>query len=220
METVFHSIKEKKFINRGFLSGFFCPIYGFGAVLTLQFSKWISDVFGNAHFSIVINILLAVIVVTVLEYITGFFLESIFDYKWWDYSDNALNLNGYICIKYSFLWGVLAFILVKLVHPVVSEVAFSVSYSAREYLMLFLLIYFVVDTSYSIVDALDLRKIILNYPNIPKSFFYKRIIRYKRFFLAFPQLIALYSSVINQDIRSMLNDKIDKIKIEVKNKLF
>lgn len=165
METIFHSIRERKFINRGFLRGCFCPIYGFGAVLTLQFSKLVSDTYGNTYFSTVTNILLAVIVVTILEYITGFFLEKIFDYKWWDYSDNALNLRGYICIKYSFLWGVLAFVLVKFVHPVVSEAAFSVDFLVKECLMLALLIYFVVDTSYSIVNALELRKTILNYSN-------------------------------------------------------
>jgi uncharacterized membrane protein len=109
METVFVSIKDRKLVNRGFLNGFFCPIYGFGAVLILQSSKWVLNAFENPFTALMINVLLAVVLVTVLEYITGFILERIFNCKWWDYSNVALNLHGYICLKFSLLWGALIF---------------------------------------------------------------------------------------------------------------
>ena len=218
METVFASISERKIVNRGFLTGFFCPIYGFGAVLILQSSKWVSEVIEDPFTALVINILLAVILVTALEYITGFLLERIFDYKWWDYSEKALNLHGYICLQYSFLWGLLTFVLLKVVHPVISEAVFSIPASVKGYLSAFLLLYFLADTVKSVTDALDLRKVILNYPSVPVSRYYEKIIRYKRFFLAFPRLLVLNAGIINRDIRSILNERIDQIKVELKNR--
>ncbi|MCX7950924.1 MAG: putative ABC transporter permease, partial [Clostridiales bacterium] len=67
METIFASINERKFINRGFLNGFFCPIYGFGAILIVQFSKGITFVFKDYSASLLISIVFSTILVTVLE---------------------------------------------------------------------------------------------------------------------------------------------------------
>lgn len=92
MESAYASISERKLVNRGFLAGCACPIYGFGAVLIIQSSKWVSDALSNPFTALAFNILFAIILTTVLEYSTGFLLERIFDCKWWDYSDNALNL--------------------------------------------------------------------------------------------------------------------------------
>jgi uncharacterized membrane protein len=218
METVFASINERKIINRGFLNGFVCPIYGFGAVLILQSSKWVSRFFENSFTALIINILFAVILVTALEYVTGFLLEKIFNCKWWDYSHNALNLHGYICLQYSLLWGVLIFLLLQIVHPTISELVFSIPASIKGYLAVFLLLYFLADTVKSVVDALDLRKVILNYSNVSVNRYYEKIIRYKRFFLAFPRLLVLNAGIINRDIRSILNDRMDKIKVELKSR--
>jgi len=218
METVFASINERKIINRGFLSGFVCPIYGFGAVLILQSSKWVAHVFENNFTSLTINILFSIILVTLLEYITGFLLEKIFDCKWWDYSNNALNLHGYICLKYSLLWGLLTFLLMRVVHPAISELVFSISMPVKSYLAVFLLLYFLADAAKSVTDALDLRKVILDYSNISANRYYEKIIQYKRFFLAFPRLLILNAGIINRDIRSILNDKMDKIKVELKSR--
>jgi len=218
METVFASINERKIINRGFLTGFVCPIYGFGAVLILQSSKWVSRFFENSFTALIINILFAVILVTALEYVTGFLLERFFNCKWWDYSNNALNLHGYICLQYSLLWGLLAFVLLQVVHPEVSGVVFSIPASVKGYLAALLLLYFLADTAKSVLDALDLRKVVLNCSFVPVNRYYEKIIRYKRFFLAFPRLLILNAGIINCDIRSILNDRMDKIKVELKSR--
>jgi len=218
MESVFASINERKIINRGFLTGFFCPIYGFGAVLILQSSKWVANVFENYFTALIINILFAVILVTVLEYITGFLLEKIFNCKWWDYSHNVLNIHGYICLQYSLLWGGLIFLLLQVIHPKISEVVFSIPSSVKGYLTAFLLLYFLADTVKSVVDALNLRKVILNYSNVSVNRYYEKIIRYKRLFLAFPRLLILNAGIINRDIRSILNDRMVKIKVELKSR--
>ncbi len=218
METVFASFNERKIINRGFLTGFVCPIYGFGAILILQTSTWVSDVLENPFTAMIVNIVFAVILVTVLEYITGFLLEKIFDCKWWDYSGNLLNLHGYICLQYSLLWGVLTFVMLRIVHPAVSEIVLSVPASIKGYLAAFLLVYFLADTAGAVFGALDLRAVILNYPDFSATKYYEKILQYKRFFLAFPRLLILNAGILNRDIRSILNDRMDKIKVELKSR--
>ena len=218
METIFASINERKFINRGFLTGFFCPIYGFGAILIVLSSKWVTVVFENYFISIMISVLFSVILVTVLEYITGFALEKVFNCKWWDYSNNAVNLKGYICLQYSLLWGLLAFLLVQVAHPAISKLVFSIPVSTKGYIATALLLYFMADTSKSVFGALDLREVILHYSNFTVNKYYRKIIQYKRFFLAFPRLLILNAGIINRDVRSILNDRIDKIKVELQSR--
>ena len=218
LETIFASIKERKFINRGFLTGYFCPIYGFGAILVIQSSKWVNTVFTDYYASLIISILFSIFLVTVLEYITGLLLEKIFNCKWWDYSNHAVNIHGYICIRYSLLWGFLAFLLVQVADPAASKLVLSIPASIRVYIAILLFLYFLADTAKSVIDALDLRKVILDYSRFSVSIYYEKILRYKRFFLAFPRLLILNAAIINRDVRSILNDKFDKIKIEIKNR--
>ena len=220
METVFASINERKLINRGFLTGFFCPIYGFGAVLILQSTKWVSNSLGNTFTVLIINILFAIVLVTALEFITGFLLEKIFDCKWWDYSSHALNIHGYICPQYSLLWGLLAFLLLKVVHPVVSGVVFSIPESVKGYLAAFISLYFLSDTTKSIMDALGLREIVLNSSKFPINRYNETIIRHKRLFRAFPRLLILNAGIINRDIRSILNERVDKIKVKLRSRFY
>ncbi len=218
LETSFASIKRKMFINRGFLAGFFSPIYGFGAILVELSSRRIAAVFEHNITSLIISILLAVILATALEYITGLILEKIFNCKWWDYSDKFANIHGYISLQYSLIWGFLAFVLLYAVHPLVSEIIFSIPASVKGYVGIIFFVYFLADTAKSVYNALDLREVIVNYANLPENKYYEKILRYKRLFLAFPRLLALNASIINRDVRSILNDRFDKIKIDFKNK--
>lgn len=184
----------------------------------LQSSKWVNIVFQDSLTSLVMSILFSIVWTTALEYITGFLLERIFNCKWWDYSDYHFNLKGYICLQYSLLWGLLAVILIQMVHPVISKFVFSVPLSTKGSIATVLLLYFVADTVKSIIDALNLREVILNYSNLPVNKYYEKITQYKRFFLAFPRLLILNAGVMNRDVRSILNDRIYKIKVEIKSR--
>jgi len=218
LESGFAWIVHRKFINRGFLAGFFCPLYGFSAVLVLLSSEWANFVFENSPSAVLISILMAVLLVTGLEYLTGFFLEKIFHCKWWDYSNKTANLKGYICLEYSVLWGLLAFVLLRYVHPVISAWVLLIPAEVKACLLIALVIYFFTDTAKSIGDALNLREVILNYANIPVIKYRENVLKYKRFFLAFPRLMVLNAGIINRDVRSILNERLNKIKIELKNK--
>lgn len=114
-EVAYAAFIQGKFVNRGFLNGPVCPIYGFGAVMVIALLYPLKgDVF--------ITFLCSVVITSVLEYLTGYALDKIFSDKWWDYSDCRFNLNGYICLKFSIAWGVVCLFDVYVIHPAVIAV--------------------------------------------------------------------------------------------------
>ena len=94
METTYASITQGKFVNRGFLVGPLTPIYGFGAILILLSSKWMENIFDDYYMSILMTVVVSTLLVTILEFFTGFVLEKAFNTKWWDYSNNTFNIKG------------------------------------------------------------------------------------------------------------------------------
>ena len=113
-EVAFATIKERRFVNRGFLNGPICPIYGVGVSGVLYFLTPVSE---NLLFLYVASTVL----VTVLEGLTGYFMDKIFHHKWWDYSNQPLNIGGYVCLLFSLVWGVACVVIVKVIHPVIHK---------------------------------------------------------------------------------------------------
>ena len=111
-ETIYCSIDDKKFVNRGFLNGPFCPIYGTGALLVI-------DIFMKYKDDLVVLFILSVVITSIVEYITSYLLEKIFNLQLWDYSTYFFNLNGRVCLKNSLLFGVLSILAVEVIHPAV-----------------------------------------------------------------------------------------------------
>lgn len=103
-------ISKRKFINRGFVSEPICPIYGTGAVL---FAVFLPELKSSPFFLFLGGMILA----SVLEFSTGKILEKIFKKKWWDYSHHRFSLDGYICLRYSLLWGLFALLLLYVTNP-------------------------------------------------------------------------------------------------------
>lgn len=118
VEVSFQTVKKKAFINRGFLNGPWCPVYGFGMTLIIML---LSPVKGNIFFLFTGAFLLT----TLLEYITGLVLEKIFNKKWWDYSEEPFNIKGYISLFFSIRWGIGVVLVMNLIHP---PLEFFVSY--------------------------------------------------------------------------------------------
>ena len=105
-------VVNHKLVNRGFLHGPLCPIYGFGGLLVIYL---LAPYKGNLPTLFA----MAVIWTTVLEYLTSWALETVFSTKWWDYSDMRFNLHGRICLRNSLLFGMMAVLVVYFVHPAV-----------------------------------------------------------------------------------------------------
>jgi len=113
-EVAYATAKQKRFVNRGFLNGPICPIYGVGVSVVIYFLMPVS---GNLIFLYIASTIL----VTVLEGITGYFMDKIFHHKWWDYSNQPLNIGGYVCLIFSLVWGVACVVIVKVIHPIIHK---------------------------------------------------------------------------------------------------
>lgn len=113
-EVAFAAVKTGKFVNRGFLNGPLCPIYGVGVVLVVL-------LLAPIHQSLALLYVASTVLVTVLEGLTGFFMDKIFHHKWWDYTDQPLNIGGYVCLPFSLVWGVCCVLIVRVIHPVVER---------------------------------------------------------------------------------------------------
>ena len=109
-EVSFAAVDSGKFVNRGFLNGPYCPIYGCGVVIVVAVLTPIKE-------SLFILFLGSMLLTTVLEFLTGFILEKVFHNKWWDYSDKPFNIMGYVCLKFSILWGLACTFIMKVLHP-------------------------------------------------------------------------------------------------------
>lgn len=115
VEVSYATTKEREFVNRGFLNGPICPIYGLGVAIVVELlMKYRSN--------LLLLYVASVILVSALEWVTGFLLEKIFHNKWWDYSAMPLNLNGYICVPFSLVWGVACVLIVDFIHPLIHKV--------------------------------------------------------------------------------------------------
>ena len=114
MESVRGIIKTKKFVNRGFLIGPYCPVYGVGVLLvTLLLQNYIND--------LPVLFFLSLLICGILEYFTSFAMEKIFKARWWDYHNRRFNINGRICLETLIPFGIIACIILKYVNPIIFE---------------------------------------------------------------------------------------------------
>lgn len=116
VEVAFHAVTMGKFVNRGFLNGPVCPIYGVGVTAILLM---LGDLVQKAWVVALVGLAFP----TAIELVTGFVLDKLFHNKWWDYSDRKLNLKGYICAEFSLLWCLAVVFVIEIVHPLVKSFA-------------------------------------------------------------------------------------------------
>ena len=104
--------KVKKFINRGFLIGPYCPVYGIGVVLvSILLKKYTNDI--PALF------FLAILICGTLEYFTGYIMEKLFNARWWDYSSKKFNINGRVCLDTLLPFGIIATLIINKINPLI-----------------------------------------------------------------------------------------------------
>lgn len=148
-ESAYVSILKKRLVNRGFLRLPLLPLYGTGAVMML----WVSLPFEDNLFLVYLS---GVVAATILEYVTGWTMERLFKMKYWDYSDQRFNFQGYICLSSSIAWGFLTILLTEVLHPPVARLVQGIPAAADIAGVLILSVFFAEDTVQSVRDALDL----------------------------------------------------------------
>lgn len=110
IEVTFCSIPRRKLTSRGFLIGPYCPIYGSAAIIMiLSLKRYINDP--------IVIFIMGALIASILEYITSYAMEKLFNARWWDYSEKKFNIEGRICLQNSFLFGLLCLVLMYFVHP-------------------------------------------------------------------------------------------------------
>ena len=152
-EVCLELVKQHKFINRGFLTGPILPIYGFGAVSILLFTIPVRE-------SMVLIFLCGMLGATVLEYLTGWLLERLFHMRYWDYSRQPFNLNGYICPMASLCWGFFSVLLVRVVQPPVTELICRLPAVTAATLAAVLVGAGALDLVFAVVEAVSIRRLL------------------------------------------------------------
>ena len=120
LETVYCSLRERRFVARGFLYGPICPIYGVGVLMMLCWFAPFTD-------QPLIFYMVATVCMSAWEYLVGWLLEPTTHIKYWDYSTRRFNLHGRICLSISLTWGVLAYLVIFWIHPVVAGLTAQMS---------------------------------------------------------------------------------------------
>ncbi len=158
IEVSYHAIKQGVVVNRGFLNGPLCPIYGTGMIIIFMVLYGVGAVIGKNtdvnHASVVLLFFVGLCFCTLVELITGFVMDKMFHTRWWDYSNEKFNFKGYICLSFSILWGLGAALVLKVLCPMVDKLE---RFIPRKIGIAFLIIYFIifiVDEVISIMSVL------------------------------------------------------------------
>ena len=139
LETTYCSIGEKRFVNRGFLTGPMCPIYGTAALVLIIV---IYNPFRDNPLAV---FLLGIILCDIVEYATSFIMEKLFSARWWDYTYEFINIKGRICLKHTLYWGVISIVFVKTIHPAVENLYSKLEGSYLNIILVAVLSVFVLD---------------------------------------------------------------------------
>ena len=125
VEVVFHAVRYGRVVNRGFLNGPVCPVYGFGVILVFGVLNIIATSFsptgGVASIPIPILYVLGLLLTSFVEFMGGFLLDKFFHARWWDYRNEKFNIGGYVCLKFSLIWGAGIVLIVRILHPMLIE---------------------------------------------------------------------------------------------------
>ncbi len=153
-ESVFVSLKSRKWVNRGFMRGPFLPLYGSGAIMMLVVSRPYAD-------NIWLTYVSGVIGATALEYVTGVVMEALFKMRYWDYSNRFLNFQGQICLRSSLTWGLFTVLMTRVIHYPIESMVCRIPTRVLYYGTVVLTVYIVADFTLSFKAALDLRDIMV-----------------------------------------------------------
>lgn len=141
-EVLVFFIHKGVFINRGILFGPWLPIYGVGGVAVLLFLRRFAE-------NKLLTFLAAALLCTVLEYMTGWFLESSTGARWWDYTGYLLNLNGRVCLTGALVFGLGSIALIYILAPLANEFYKKIPFRMKYVLGIIVLILFLADVTYS-----------------------------------------------------------------------
>jgi uncharacterized membrane protein len=150
-EVAYAAVDNGIFVNRGFLNGPYCPIYGCGVVIVVAVLTPLKE---NLFILFVGSFLLT----SLLEFVTGFLLEKVFHNKWWDYSDKPFNIMGYVCLKFSIYWGLACTFVMDIIHPMIYKGVTMIPHTLGVVIICLLMTIFAVDCVITVSTILKFNK--------------------------------------------------------------
>ncbi|MGE5455968.1 MAG: putative ABC transporter permease [Ignavibacteriales bacterium] len=192
IETIYTAITKREIVNRGFLIGPYCPIYGVGALVMIVLLK-------SYHHDLFALFIVSVFVCTVIEYITSYLMEKIFKARWWDYSDLPFNINGRVCLLNSVEFGILSILLIKYVNIFISDFIYNMPDLIRAILFGFFLGIFTLDIIISVNIINKIKMTVINIKKDHTGEINEKVMRilieksylFKRIFAAFPNIRSI-----------------------------
>lgn len=151
VEVAFVAVTAGKVTNRGFLNGPVCPIYGCGmigvllALLPVEKNIWLLFLGG-------------MVICSAVELFGGWILDKIFHMRWWDYSDEKFNIGGYVCLAFSFMWGMAVVFAVKFVHHPIMAVVKKIPFQIQVIIVVVCGVVFVVDMIVTLKNLIGINK--------------------------------------------------------------
>ena len=151
-ESILVSCQQHRLVNRGFLNGPLCPIYGTGAILGVA-------ILGNVHNPITI-FLISMVGATILEYTTSWVMEQLFHARWWDYSNFRFNLQGRVCLLGALIFGLGGVGVVLGSQPYVERVTDMIPLPMLHTLVTVLALITIIDLAVTVTGMLEFEQVL------------------------------------------------------------
>jgi uncharacterized protein len=197
IEVIYRSIRQRRFVNAGFLQGTFVPVYGIAACSIIVFSYLMKDE------NLFIQMMVFGTLPTVIEFITGVLSERLFGLKLWDYSENRFNFMGRICLSFSTAWAILTLVLITIVHPVVYYWVVLLDEKTMVFMLSLAAVYFAGDT---LISILFLVKFSRRIPQLTKDYFSLSHVEIERMLSPFDRILSAFP-----DLNKHLSYKISRV---------
>lgn len=204
-ESAYVSLKQKRWINRGFMRGPFLPIYGSGAVMMLVVSE---PFYGNVCLTYVAGMIGA----TILELVTGIAMEMLFKVRYWDYSSKKCNFKGYICLGSSLTWGVFTVLMTSFLHKPIDHFLLWLPQTVMFWAVLALTAAVGTDFVISFIGAMNLSSMLQKMENVKEelSVIQKRIDAVIAFVDIKPDAEAAGQKL--DEMKDAMNEAIEKLR--------
>ncbi len=203
-ESCYCSIRPKKWVNRGFLRGPICPIYGTGGLVMMICLVPLRHITENLYLNELLIFVAGAILCDIVEFMTSYIMEKLFNARWWDYSNKKFNIQGRICLTHTLYWGTCSCLFVFVLEPIIDlYLVGQISESSRNILTYIFLTVFAVDLLVTVIHALGIRDI--------SSKFFKISEEISEFAVYVYTTIGDKSETYSESLKRELNDQFNEI---------
>lgn len=204
-ESCYCSIRPKKWVNRGFLRGPICPIYGTGGLVMMICLLPLRHITKSLYLNELLIFVAGAILCDIVEFMTSYIMEKLFNARWWDYSNKKFNIQGRICLTHTFYWGTCSCLFVFILEPIMNlYLVGQVSESSRNILTYIFLTVFAFDLLDTVINALGIRSI--------SSTFMKLSEEISEFAIQVYTTVGGKSENESEAMKKELNDKFDELR--------